>query len=316
MIGDNNSSENIIKDTSSSIVSYDKENIFISLNSKTNKLITALYMVTDIMDKDEPLRNKLRSAGTDILSDMHVVSYRTDSNLISKNISRISEVVSFLELASTIRMISEMNYSILKKEFINLRDSLVKNNNPILIADFLNQNLYNTNQTEETELNSEARLAAGSQAGSSKENSFSTENKKEISNRQQVAQKNISTSHANSMRIGVQKGSTLMKAIKDIKDIKNIKTFEKSSMSNRVNHAPYEAKSFRSGFDNLKKERRDIIVKIIKDKKEATITDIKKAAYGSLAKCGEKTLQRELIAMVNDGVLKKAGEKRWSRYFL
>lgn len=304
MIGDNNSSENIIKDTSSSIVSYDKENIFISLNSKTNKLITALYMVTDIMDKDEPLRNKLRSAGTDILSDMHVVSYRTDSNLISKNISRISEVVSFLELASTIRMISEMNYSILKKEFINLRDSLVKNNNPILIADFLNQNLSNTNQTEETELNSEARPVAGSQAGSSKENSFSTESKKEISNRQQVAQKNTSASHANSMRIGVQKGSTLMKAIKDIKDIKNIKTFEKSSMSNKVN------------FDNLKKERRDIIVKIIKDKKEATITDIKKAAYGSLAKCGEKTLQRELIAMVNDGVLKKAGEKRWSRYFL
>ena len=310
MIGDNNSSENIIKDTSSSVVSYDKENIFISLNSKTNKLITALYMVTDIMDKDEPLRSKLRSAGADVLSDMHVIAYRTDSNLMNRNVSRISEIMSFLELAATVRMISEMNCAVLKKEFIALRDSLIKHNNPILIADFLNQNL---NQNSDSSNNFEKDL----ESENNQENylQVSERNKKEISNRQ-IAERSTATasrSNSNSMRIGVQKGSTLMKAIKDIKDVK---TLGKNNVSNRVNPAPYEAKGFRSGFDNLKKERRDAIMRIIKDKKEATITDIKTAASGTLAKCGEKTLQRELIAMVNDGVLKKAGEKRWSRYFL
>ena len=87
-------------------------------------------------------------------------------------------------------------------------------------------------------------------------------------------------------------------------------------MSVRKSPAQYEAGSFRSGFDNLKKERREIIIKIIKEKNTATITDIKNSASGVLISCGEKTLQRELISMVSDGVLKKVGEKRWSKYFL
>ena len=77
------------------------------------------------------------------------------------------------------------------------------------------------------------------------------------------------------------------------------------------------------GFDKLKKERRDDIVNIIKNiGGNATIKDIKDRVKSSpnktspLLSCGEKTLQRELVSMVKDGVLNKMGEKRWSRYFL
>jgi hypothetical protein len=52
------------------------------------------------------------------------------------------------------------------------------------------------------------------------------------------------------------------------------------------------------------------------------ITDIRTKSNGhpdqfsAIVSCGEKTLQRELVSMVKDGVLKKLGEKRWSRYML
>jgi hypothetical protein len=70
-------------------------------------------------------------------------------------------------------------------------------------------------------------------------------------------------------------------------------------------------------FNGLKKERREQIIKIVGNNPNgATITDIKTSAQGSLASCGEKTLQRELFSMVKDNVLNKTGEKRWSRYFL
>ena len=63
-------------------------------------------------------------------------------------------------------------------------------------------------------------------------------------------------------------------------------------------------------------ERRSALLKIIKDQKEhgmsATIADLKKVFLS----CSEKTLQRELVAMVKDGILKKTGDKRWSRYEL
>ena len=36
----------------------------------------------------------------------------------------------------------------------------------------------------------------------------------------------------------------------------------------------------------------------------------------SITGCSEKTIQRELSALVAQGVLKKIGEKRWSRYEL
>src|SRR3989338_6388575 len=84
--------------------------------SKTQKLITALYMVTDIIDKDEPIRHKLRTLGIEIISDMHSVPAEAGN--------KIAETVSFLNIASAMNFISEMNCSILKKEFLELKGSI------------------------------------------------------------------------------------------------------------------------------------------------------------------------------------------------
>ena len=103
----------------------------------------------------------------------------------------------------------------------------------------------------------------------------------------------VSKGHATSL--GVQKAGTLLKAINGISGAHN--------------------------FDLLKKQRHDDILNIIKILGgNATIKDIKDKIHtlpgqgGSLHSHSEKTLQRELVSMVGDGVLKKSGEKRWSRY--
>ena len=61
-----------------------------------------------------------------------------------------------------------------------------------------------------------------------------------------------------------------------------------------------------------KNSRQSIIIALLKRKKEIMIKDVTPLIGG----CSEKTIQRELSAMVQSGVLKKAGEKRWSRYSL
>lgn len=61
-----------------------------------------------------------------------------------------------------------------------------------------------------------------------------------------------------------------------------------------------------------KTERRMAIIDFIKKKKEVTIKDVLSVVSG----CSEKTIQRELISLVKDNVLKKEGERRWSRYSL
>ena len=83
--------------------------------TKTNKLVTALYMVTDILDKDEPLRNKLRTLGTEIISDTYSIQQGGIGQVASLMLSKVSETLSFLDIASAMNIISEMNSKILQK---------------------------------------------------------------------------------------------------------------------------------------------------------------------------------------------------------
>jgi hypothetical protein len=233
--------------------------------SKTNKLITALYMVTDIIDKDEPLRNKLRTLGTGIISDMNSFP----SNVCGK----VSEIMSFLDIASAINIISEMNCNILRKEFLELNQSIIESTGKV--------ETFNKHINLFEFFKEEPALP--------------------------IERRGISKGHLpvqTGTRIGVQKGSTLMKALSD-----RINSEARPNMLGLASHA--------KDFDILKKQRRDDIINIIKIiGGNATIKDIKDKAQGSLISCGEKTLQRELVSMVKDGVLNKTGEKRWSRYKL
>jgi hypothetical protein len=92
-------------------------------NKKTEKLVTALYMVTDCMDTDDALKGKLRLLGVELLSDIYkfsILSPMDKRDFIHTPLSHIYEILSFIEIAYTIGFISEMNTIILKNEFNGL----------------------------------------------------------------------------------------------------------------------------------------------------------------------------------------------------
>lgn len=242
-----------LKDTTTDLSISIKDISFPLSYSKTHKLITALYMVTDIMDREEPIRNKLRTLGTEILSDIYNIK-------LARTVlaSRVDETMSFLSIASAMNFISEMNHAILHREFLELKRSIQKYTEikPVWLE----------------ELFSDTKSIGH------------TENYK---------------GHQASTRIGVQKGSTLMKALSD-----------KLSLSS-AGHLTAHLKA-----ELLKEKRRENIIKIIKEKNgTASIKDIMTQINNKGQETlSEKTLQRELLSMVKDSVLDKIGEKRWSRY--
>jgi hypothetical protein len=61
-----------------------------------------------------------------------------------------------------------------------------------------------------------------------------------------------------------------------------------------------------------KLQRQETIVSVLKTQSNLTIKDFAKV----IRDCSEKTIQRELIELVNKGIVKKDGERRWSRYSL
>jgi hypothetical protein len=281
-----------------------KDNVTSISYTKTNKLITALFMVTDVMDKEEPLRTKLRFLGTDIISD-------TYSNLEGLE-KRISETLSFLDIGFAIGIISEMNSNILKREFSELQKSVkefISRKNPMWLEDFLKED-ENINK----ELDSHPVSAF----------------MREKNNGGISFKKEIHIGHTERTRIGVQKGGTLLQALSRVEG-KALSDKVNSFQTNKNPRSLSESQGHSNiqNYDILKKRRRDEIISIIKNKMSvlpesdgATITDIKNMAEGlpaqagALVSCGEKTLQRELVSMVHDGVLKKTGEKRWSKYKL
>jgi len=251
--------------------------------TKTNKLITALYMVTDIIDSKEPLRNRLRTLGTGVISDMYLIPYHARY--------KISEIMSFLDIAVAINIISEMNYNILRKEFMELDRSIKESqgnvgsfNRQVNLAEFFEEEEKYPYPTSPYS------------RGRSKERVLSSRGEQNFKGHHSIGH----------TRIGVQKGSTLMQALSD-------KTM---SYLSGVQH-PTRTQDFLI----LKKQRRNDIISIIKNNGGgATITDIRtkiKADFMiSFASCSEKTLQRELVSMTKDGVLNRTGEKRWSKYFI
>jgi len=83
----------------------------------------------------------------------------------------------------------------------------------------------------------------------------------------------------------------------DKRHIKDIKDVKRASILARETGAP---------------DRKDRIITILREGGEQNIRDI----ATKLPEYGEKTIQRELGALMSQGIVRRAGLKRWSRYSL
>ncbi|MDB5259643.1 MAG: seg [Candidatus Taylorbacteria bacterium] len=73
-----------------------------------------------------------------------------------------------------------------------------------------------------------------------------------------------------------------------------------------------EAAKQSSALKDKKSERQNLIISLLKKDSDLTIKDFAEVVQD----CSEKTIQRELLELVDKGVVKKVGERRWSRYSL
>jgi len=67
-----------------------------------------------------------------------------------------------------------------------------------------------------------------------------------------------------------------------------------------------------SNVEQKKSQRQELIMNVLKGQSNLTIKDFSRV----IKDVSEKTIQRELLELVERGVIKKDGERRWSRYSL
>jgi hypothetical protein len=236
---------------------FEKDSGFVFVYKKTEKLVTAIYMVTNLFSDDEPIKWTLRKKGGDILSfilgykNIILSQYKDFSDDIK---TKVLEVVSLLEVASRSGLVSFMNFSILEEEFANLIKTIDSYNvsNKELQANNLSKSFFYVPDPEPT-LRDDNQNIGGSR-------------RYEFSHKEVKVSENF---------------------------VKDINIISDKSLLKRTN-------------------RQDSIISLLKKKKDLNIKDIASVIKG----CSEKTIQRELISLISAGVVKKTGERRWSKYSL
>lgn len=243
--------------------------LFTFFFKKTEKVITALYMVTGLLADAEPIKWKIRSLGAEMLSLTNSLKdkFSTERDSVVHALkSHILEVSSLLDISKYAGLMSDMNVGILNNELKELgsmfeRDASYGANSGSLIMD---HSFFSTERTHD------ARTGAGAS----------------IRNETVAYPKKHSDMH-----------ETPKAHAKPVRTLQS---------KDHADEGEFRRKT------EKKDHRRDAILAVIRKKGKVTIKDVSL----TMQEVSEKTIQRELSALIEEGILKKEGERRWSRYSL
>jgi len=308
------------------------------VSKKSEKLTTALYMVTDIMNDQEPMKWKLREAGVELLSDILLATAASSANrfnLLCLVEKKIEKVISFLDVAWTARMMSEMNATILKKEYVTIKDTIERELRQLSTGGtMLHESFFDV--TPELPKETSRTQSSDVRPPVSHQGAVRTSDVREDRERPTEIQKDNQTgfeeTKTSSPDIEKKNVTTPVSFMSD----SALHASEKKSVVNDIPasrppsfqpapHAPVYVPKERPALAEVRlgagradantvarDDRRKIILALIKQKPSLTVKDIAKSIPGY----SEKTIQRELLAMVAEGILMKRGERRWSTYSL
>lgn len=267
------------------------------IKDRAQKITEALYRVTDLFPEQEPLKWLLRKEGVDILN--HVIVLDSDSpharvkglEMASQMIPRILCV---LELASSGTLISNLNFEVLRREYSALHD-FIKSKKECLLP-------------QPTVLLSEPTKSSASELNSVEKIDNSELNHAHLTDTER---------HKGHTNYGQHQGHSNGQLNKENFDSYKDKHIEKIILSTKKID---EVKSAEDGVEKpitidseAKLNRQKKILSFIKGNDWVRVGDIASIFENSIS---EKTVQRDLVAMVGSGILRKAGDKRWRRYAL
>lgn len=143
------------------------ENKFFEVASKrAEKIITALYMVTDFIKDNEPIKGELRSVGLSLLGATHDIT-KNSVTLFKATLPEVTALVrktiSFLEVSATMSLISDMNYQILRNELMALAGNYESkfSNFGVRITDIIGKETLEKKDTEVLPQKEESLIESG-----------------------------------------------------------------------------------------------------------------------------------------------------------
>lgn len=268
----------------SSLSLFNKSAHYAYVYKKTEKLVTAVYMITNFIKDNEPLKWKIRDNALNLLSlniTFNTASLSERRDLIKEYQALSLEIVSLSGIAHHSGLISEMNYRILSREFTHLVSVLEKDENK--------------KEREETVILDPGFFNV-------------SEDKKPLPPQQHASNPGMPKQGDSSPVLYTQPSAISDKGHTDASEVSHsVPVKDKRPEYLPVKDAPKQSR----GADS-KEGRQAVIVKLLTKKGGLNVNDFVESIKG----VSVKTIQRELLSMVAAGILKKEGERRWSTYSL
>jgi predicted transcriptional regulator len=266
------------------------EKSFFIYGHKLEKVTAAIYLVTDVMDDHIPLTHSLRQVSTELLglTFQHASERGGDiGQKLTQFLVHAEHLVSLLTIGKIAHHISEMNADVLIHELQKMIQLVTLD-----IQDI-----------------------------TSRQTSFQYAHKDNLAIHQPVVTHSIIE---DALFDDFEKNRKRQNDIKDtLKDISNMRTAAiatpsiqmketKEQMASLVINDTSEKIVKKTETPTSLSDRSQEIVNVIKSHKNTTIADIQKY----VTSCSSKTIQREIQNLINTGIVKKDGDKRWATYHL
>lgn len=277
---------------------FEGNEYFAYVYKKAEKISMVVYMITDFFADTEPLKREMRQASISLV-DMSLRINLTLSpdrkTLLNGLITNALKLASYSEIAALTGIESIMNHNILKAELEHIVELIEEREHPDKIG--RNFSIPTTVLEDRVTLSDEGmsfkRVEVGDRSLAKK---VSTQQKQFSNGSAAHVHKTTSGSVVHVAGSYSSKSDSRKVTNTQVKDIQK-------------NSAPSGYKGQSSGD---KSQRQQTIIATVKTKGEVSIKDIADV----IKDCSEKTLQRELMSLVDQRVLNKTGERRWSKYSL
>jgi hypothetical protein len=274
---------------------------------KSEKLVTALYLVTDLMSDNEDIKHAMRKNSITLLSSMNALSQLDVKDRMREfkiSLKAVTEITSLLHVAITSGIVSEMNGRLLMDGFRALQLVLEKKQ-PILTEEML-------------KIDGEEAFQREGLASAVTSTSYDVitplslvrlhSNEKDLRETEEMLKQSRILSK---LDIKDTKGQDKM-SDKDQRQDDGLRNDPVSTHSLLLQHTVKHNQYLSSSFQMRKQSRREQILALFVKGVDISIKDISSRIRG----CSEKTIQRELNALLEDNIIARIGEKRWSRYVL
>lgn len=243
---------------------------------RAGNIVTALYIVSNVLPYDEPLQKEIRKASLVLLSVANDIAGTKGENFDRKTAelnSIIKKIISYLEVGVTMFLVSEMNFRILRLELMALGGSYDSRRSGLVDVEVILKQNHSHKSEEQTEINPK---------------SVNERTKKDS---------------PKDLPIEKDKGH--------IKDIRNKITQPISiSVLNKPILQSFGAKNFFKDKSTDLNDRKTLILEALKNKDSSNISDIKV----KFPNVSFKTIQRDLQSLIDEEKIERIGERRWSTY--